>query len=91
MIHSIPLSQVPNQRVQFVVNETAYTIEISTRLGNQYMDLWIDGEMVMAGRAMKSFAPLGFGFMVVDADGFDDPTFEQLGIRFQLLIDDDNV
>ena len=89
MIKQIPLKSLPNQRVFFVLNERPYSIEITTRIDRLYISIWINEELVLSNRALLSFAPIEYGFKLVDTEATDDPNWEQLGTRFLLLVNDE--
>lgn len=86
----IPLQSVPNQSVSFMLNSIPWTLQINTRRGNLYIDVIRDGVAVINGRALKSYAPIGYGIIMIDTLGMTDPNYEQLGSRYILMIDDAN-
>lgn len=86
----IPLQGVPNQSVSFMLNSIPWTLQINTRRGNLYIDVIRDGVAVINGRSLKSYAPIGYGIIMIDTLGITDPNYEQLGSRYILMIDDAN-
>lgn len=87
-IRVIPLDPTPNQRLSFRVNESNFDIEINLRRGNLYISVWRDNVSQIHNRVLRSYTPMGDGFMMVDTEGTQDPTYEQLGSRFLLMKDD---
>lgn len=85
-MRAIPLSAVPNQRVSFMFEQSAYTAEIVTRRDRLYITVWQDGEMVLSNRSLCSYAPLVNGLVLADTEGTDDPIYEGLGARWQLFV-----
>lgn len=88
MTQIIPLASIPNQRLSFRIDETNYDAEVSLRRGGLYLSVWRDGTNLMNNRVMRSYAPMVDGFIMVDTEGVQDPTYEQLGTRFLLMKDD---
>ena len=84
----ITLQPVPTQSVSYMLGMVPHTATIETRLGGLYLTLWRDGEHVLHNRVLRSFAPVGFGLQMVDAEGEDDPHYEGLGTRWFLLVED---
>lgn len=84
----IPLEPVPNQRLSLRINDSNFDIEINLRRGNLYISAWRDNVNQAHNRVLRSYAPMGDGFMMVDTEGTQDPTYEQLGSRFLLMKDD---
>lgn len=87
-IRVIPLEPIPNQRLSFRINESNFDIEINLRRGNLYISAWRDNVNQVHNRVLRSYAPMGDGFMLVDTEGTQDPTYEQLGTRFLLMKED---
>ncbi|WP_334109217.1 phage baseplate plug family protein [Methylobacillus sp.] len=83
----IPLASIPNQRLSFQFEEEEYALEVNLRRGSLYITAWKDGENLVNNRVLRSYAPLPDGFIMVDTEGVEDPTYEQLGTRFLLLKD----
>ena len=88
MAKLIPLQAVHNQRLSFRLENAVNTITIESRNGNLYLSLSQNGERVIINRALKSFAPMGYGLQLVDLEGAEDPTYDKLGTRFQLWMFD---
>lgn len=81
----IPLQPIPNQSRSYVLNDTAYTVDIETRRGGLYISVWQGGDYVLRNRALLSYAPVGFGLQLVDTQGTDDPEYSGLGDRWLLM------
>ena len=84
-MNTIPLRPVPNQSVSYMLDAIPHTLTIESRAGGLYLTLWRDGQYVLRNRALKSYAPVGFGLQLVDTDGVDDPIYTGLGTRWVLL------
>lgn len=82
---SIPLQPIPNQSVSFMLNGSAYTVDISTRRDRLYASIWMDGAYVLHNRALVSYAPIGFDLQLADTEGLDDPLSSGLGSRWKLF------
>lgn len=87
MTSIIPLEAIPNQRVTFTANEASFAAEIVTRDGDMYISLWRNTIAVLHNRALRSYAPIGFGMIMVDLDGLEDPVFTGLGSRWQFMVE----
>lgn len=88
----IPLQAIPNQSVSYVLNGTAYTIDVNTLRDQPYITIWQAGEIVLSNRALRSFAPVGFGLQLADTQGEDDPpSYTGFGTRWLLIgqVDDE--
>jgi hypothetical protein len=81
----IPLQPIPNQSVSFPLNGIAYTIDINTLRGELYISVWQAGTYVLRNRALRSYAPVGFGLQLADTEGTEDPVYTGLGARWVLL------
>lgn len=81
----IPLEPIPNQRLSLRINESNFDIEINLRRGALYISAWRDNVNQVHNRVLRSYAPMSDGFMLVDTEGVQDPTYEQLGARFLLV------
>lgn len=84
----IPLQPLANQSVSFPLNDVAYTVEIDSRREGLYLTLWRAGEYVLYNRSLRAYAPVGFGLILTDTEGTDDPTYDGLGIRWLLMVED---
>lgn len=80
-----PLQPIPNQSVSFMLNNTAYTVDVDSMRGELYVSVWRAGEYVLRNRALRSYAPVGFGLQLVDSEGTEDPVYTGLGTRWFLL------
>lgn len=81
----VPLRPVPNQSVSCVLNGISHTLEINTRRGSLYLTLWRGDAFVLHNRVLRSYAPVDYGLQLVDTEGTDEPQYEGLGSRWQLL------
>lgn len=84
----IPLNAIPNQRVSFTTNAATHVVEINTRLSEMFISVWRSGEPVLRNRALRAFAPIGYGIVLVDTEGVADPVYTGLGSRWLLLINE---
>ncbi len=82
---NIPLQAIPNQSVSYVMNGTEYTVEVETRLDSLYISVFQAGQYVLYNRALRSYAPVGFGLQLADTLGEDDPVYTGLGDRWLLM------
>lgn len=82
---NIPLQPIPNQSVSFPLNGATYTIEVDTLLENIYISVIQGGQYVLRNRALRAYAPVGFGLQLADTLGTDDPVYTGLGSRWLLM------
>lgn len=88
----IPLSAIPSQSVQVVLNNQNCTIKVYTKSTGMFFDLLVDGDPVVLGRLcldrnyLVRYVRLGFigDFFFVDSQGTSDPVYTGLGARFNL-------
>lgn len=85
MIEYIPLQPVPNQSLTVRLSGQVYVIDINTRRDRLYITVRVDGVAVVRNRALLSFAPVEGFLLLVDTTGTSDPSWNQLGERFQLF------
>ncbi len=81
----IPIKPEPNQSLFVRLGPYNYSLEIITRLGYQYITVAVNSAILVSNRALRSFAPIEGDLVLVDTQGSDDPTWEQLGSRFKLV------
>lgn len=81
----IPLSPIPNQRLSVRIDNVEYDLEINLRRGSLYISAWANNINLFHNRALRSYAPMGDDFIMVDTEGVQDPTYELLGTRFLLM------
>lgn len=81
----IPLSPIPNQRLSVRIDSVEYDLEINLRRGSLYISAWANNINLVNNRALRSYAPMGDDFIMVDTEGAQDPTYELLGTRFLLM------
>lgn len=84
-MYVIPLAPIPNQRLSFRIDEARYDAEVNLRRDCLYLSLWRNNVNLMHNRVMRSYAPMVDGFIMIDTEGVQDPTYEQLGTRFLLM------
>lgn len=84
MIEVIPLRAVPNQSLVARPDGQVYALDIVTRRNRLYITIRVNGETIARNRALLSFAPIEGDLILVDNQGNDDPTYQQLGQRFLL-------
>jgi hypothetical protein len=82
---NIPLQPIPNQSVSFTLNDESYTVEVNTLRENIYISVFRAGGYVLRNRALRSYAPVGFGLQLADTLGTDDPVYTGLGTRWLLM------
>lgn len=87
----IPIKPEPNQSLFVRLGAYSYSLEIITRLGCQHITVAVNSTILVSNRALKSFAPIEGDLVLVDTQGSDDPTWEQLGTRFKLVCMRDDI
>ena len=89
MQFELPVEQIPNQFFTTSLNGVTWSITLETRLDNLYISLSNNNDgVVLLNRICLDRNYLGFGFVFVDIDGKNDPTFDMLGTRYLLIWDD---
>jgi hypothetical protein len=89
----IPLSPVPSQTLAVTLGNQSCTIKVYTRTTGLYLDLYMSDVVICTGVAcldrniIVRAAYLGFQgeLMFIDAQGASDPTYEELGARYNLV------
>lgn len=93
-MQGIPLNAVPSQRLNITLANQPCKISIYTLLdGAIYMDLLLNGASIAHGaRCLNNnkivrAAYTGFvgDFIFTDTQGAEDPTYDGLGARYQLI------
>lgn len=96
-VYTIPIKQVPSQRVNVVLSGQPCTIELRQLGGRQYFSLALNGEvicqnvlMVDRSRIVRA-AYTGFvgDFASIDTQGTDAPDYTGWGTRWLLAYSDD--
>jgi hypothetical protein len=82
---NIPLQPIPNQSVEFVLNNTSYKVEVNTLNDDVYISILQGGQYVLNNRALRAYAPVGFDLQLADTEGDDDPVYTGLGARWLLM------
>lgn len=88
----VPLQAVPNQAVSILLGGQNCQINVYSKAGALYLDLYVDNILIVGGVTCQNLNRivrskyLGFvgdlGF--IDNQGSSDPTYEGLGSRFSL-------
>ena len=89
MILEIPLQQVPNQTLSVTINNDSYDLELNTRLDQLYMSIIKNNTPVVYNRICQNRNEIKEGFVFVDMDASDDPTYSQFNDRFKLVWTDE--
>lgn len=89
MILEILLQQVPNQTLSVTINNDSYDLELNTRLDQLYMSIVKNNVPVVYNRICQNRNEIKEGFVFIDMDANDDPTFGQLNDRFKLVWTDE--
>jgi len=92
----IPISAVPNQKVNAVLNGQNCSFFLREMDGRQYLSLSIDGELVFANTLMVDRIPLKkYDYLPfigdvasVDKQGTSDPDWKEWNTRFFLIYSD---
>lgn len=91
---TVPLNAVPSQKLNVTLAGQPCQISLHTLLdGAIYMDVSLNGTVIAQGvRCLNNnkiirAAYMGFvgDFIVTDTQGSDDPTYDGLGVRYQLI------
>ena len=92
MIMSIPLAPIPSQSVDVILNQQPCSLNVHSRGGNLFFDLYLNNIPVLCGvvahnrvRLVRD-AYLGFNgdLAFVDLQGTDAPMYIGLGTRWKL-------
>lgn len=88
----VPLQAVPNQALSILLGGQNCQINVYTKAGSLYLDLYVDNVLIVGGVACQNLnrvvrsTYLGFigdlGF--IDNQGSSDPAYEGLGTRYSL-------
>ena len=89
----IPLSPVPNQTLQVVLNGQQCTIGLWTKRTGMYLDLYVNNVLLLGGVPALNMTKivrdgyLGFigDLYFYDTQGNSDPTYDGLGTRYTLF------
>lgn len=90
----IPLSAIPNQKFNIVLDDQNCTIHLYQRGDYLYMDLAVDGQTIRNGMiclvdiSLLAYPVIGFDGMLYFADTAQAggvPNYEQLGSRYVLF------
>ncbi|WP_454813763.1 phage baseplate plug family protein [Labrys neptuniae] len=88
----VPLQSVPNQAISILLGGQNCQINVYTKAGGLYLDLYVDNVLIVGGVACQNLnrivrsTYLGFvgdlGF--IDNQGTSDPSYDGLGARYSL-------
>ncbi len=92
-MQTIPLNAVPSQTLNITLANQAVKLNIYTLATGLYMDVLLAGTVICSGVICLNYnkiiraAYTGFigDFMFYDTQGTDDPTYDGLGSRYQLI------
>ena len=92
-MQTIPLNTVPSQTLNITLAGQAVKINVYTLATGLYMDVLLAGTLICSGVICLNYnkiirAPYtGFigDFMFYDTQGLNDPTYDGLGSRYQLI------
>lgn len=88
--YELPVAAIPNQFFTTALNGETWEITINDRLGKLYISLSNrTGGLVLANRVCLDRTYLGYGFVFVDIEGNNDPTYDLLGTRYLLIWTDE--
>ncbi len=85
MITIIPLEAVPNQVINFTLDNENYVIYLSTRLNNLYISIKKNGTYIVCNRICRNMTYICKWFVFMDIEGKSDPVYEGLGVRYNLF------
>lgn len=91
-IYQIPVSAMPSQSFNVIINSVVFRLDIYQRSTGLYMNVWVLGSIVISGAICQNLNPvihsdylgLGGDFVWVDTQGSNDPTYDGLGSRYVL-------
>ena len=95
--YEIPLSSIPSQSFNVVLNNQDCTIALYARGEKYYFDLTVDGKnlfqgmIVQVGQNLTPYEYVGFvgSLSLIDVDGKNDyPDYTEFGKRYILVYDD---
>lgn len=90
--YQIPVSTTASQTLNVIISGVIFRLDIYQRSTGLYMNVWVSGTQVVAGAICQNLNPvmhadyldLGGDFVWVDTQGYDDPTYDELGSRYVL-------
>lgn len=91
-IYQIPVTSTPSQSLNVIINGTVFRLDIYQRSTGLYMNVWVNGVVVVSGAICQNLNPvvhadylsLGGDFVWVDMQGSQDPVYSGLGSRYVL-------
>ena len=91
MIVTIPLESVPNQTVSTVIQNTRWSIELFTRLGQLFATISndVDG-VIVRNRVCLDGIFITRNLVFIDQGGNQDPVYTGLADRFALVWTDES-
>lgn len=91
-MQTVPLQPVPAQQLQIVLGGQNCQIAVYQKMSGLYVDLNSNGDDISVGVIARDVVPLtvsysGFigNLLFTDTQGSQDPTYEGLGSRYQLV------
>jgi hypothetical protein len=89
----VPLLPVASQTFNATINDQATNINVYSRLGVLYMDVYLNAVLVIGGVACwnanvvirNSYLGYSGDFAFYDTEGLEDPVYTGLGTRFILV------
>jgi len=93
MSQVIPLSAVPNQTITALLGNQNCRINVQQKFFGLYLDLAVGNTTIVLGvicqndNLLVRYQYLGFvgDLLFIDTQGTNDPTFDGLGSRYQLV------
>lgn len=88
----VPLQAVPNQALSILLGGQNCQINVYTKIGQLYLDLYVDNILIIGGVVCENLNQLVrstyLGFVgdlaFIDNHGSSDPTYDGLGTRYSL-------
>jgi hypothetical protein len=92
-MQTVPIIDVPSQTLNVTLSGQYTTINLWTRVGGMYMDVYVNNALIIAGIICQNLNQivrdtyLGFSgdFLFFDTQGESDPSSPGLGTRYLLI------
>lgn len=87
-MQQIPLQAVPSQQLQVVLGGQNCQIAIYQKTQGMFVDLNDISAGILARNGVRltnNYSGFSGNLIIIDTEGEDDPTYEGLGSRFQLV------
>ena len=97
--YTIPVSAIPNQTLETVINNNKLTISLNTRFNSKlYATIFKNGKAIIRNRLCLNATPLvsveylgmDGNLFFIDKNGSDDPHYKELGSRYLLVFSEVN-